>query len=99
MKYLLLVLAIVCFAVRTYATDVNTDILIEDLDRTIDVSNNNAVRQDIRVTLVNGGSVPATVFHFALPKKFADDHLSLLTVTQSDKQLSVSAGHTNDNNK
>jgi hypothetical protein len=99
MKYLLLLLAIVCFVVQTYATDVNTDLLIEDLDRSIDTSNNNVVRQDIRVTLVNGGSVPATVFHFALPKQYADDHLSLVTVSQSDKQLSVSAGHTNANNK
>jgi oligosaccharyltransferase complex subunit alpha (ribophorin I) len=100
MRDILVFLAIaLCLFSSVYATEV-ADLLVEDIDRSIDASNNNIVRQDIKVTLVNSGSSSGvTVFHFALPKQFAQDHVSLLTVHQNDKQLSVSAGHTNEHNQ
>jgi hypothetical protein len=98
-RFLLLVLvAILSFIAVSSAADV-AELTIQDLERNIDTSNNNVVRQDIRATVVNSGSSAANVFHFALPKQFAEQHLSLLSVTQGGKQLTVSAGHTSDANK
>ncbi|KAL0477575.1 oligosaccharide transferase subunit 1 [Acrasis kona] len=93
MKYIFLI--IVCLVALSNSSEINNDLLIENLERSIDASNNNVVKQDVRLTLVNQGSSPAQTFHFALPKTFADQHLSLLTVKQDGKSLTTSAGYTN----
>jgi hypothetical protein len=85
---LLLLIVFTCTTVLT-TSNVSTSIVIDDVQRTIDATKPNIVRQKIVIKVVNTGSNAVERFHLALPKEFGRNHLSFLKVTQEEKELKV----------
>ena len=89
MTRIILFLLLITLSVVFAANNVYNGIVIDDVQRSIDASKPNVVRQSITIKVVNSGEKSAEFFHLALPKEFGRNHLAYLKVTQGGNELKV----------